>query len=453
MEKLAKYLTPDESAAFLKNLIEELGCQEVAVVRNLDYVFSPFEFYPMAPKVTQDLDEIVAFAVDMDGTSTTTEPLALHSLEYMVRRFTGRMTKTDWDGLDPILDYPHVIGNSNFRHTEFLVKRYGLLIDHDAFRSAFFESLLWTLCNMDDKQRVKDISQNAVNCGLGCVLEDPEFKSLLSTKNVNEDNVASLVKPFIKKYGKKFDYDNPSAMVSAALDIYYTRYHSILQQIENGDSERLSIELLGEGNRRLIEPMPGYAVFIALIRGWLGESAGLLLSELEHPEDTECAKRLSNLGKYFENKPAKIALVTASIAYEAHTVVREVFNVMREQVTRWPISTDMKRELKEKFGDYTAVYDGFVTASDSSELRLKPHRDLFSIGLYQMSIPKDDYCRCIGLEDTEPGVIALRAAGVGCAVALPNHDTSRQNYEAASHIVKGGLSELIVHHNLYLRHE
>ena len=34
----------------------------------------------------------------MDGTSTTTEPLALHSLEYMVRRFTGHMEKSDWEG-------------------------------------------------------------------------------------------------------------------------------------------------------------------------------------------------------------------------------------------------------------------------------------------------------------------------------------------------------------------
>ena len=61
--------------------------------------------------------------------------------------------------------------------------------------------------------------------------------------------------------------------------------------------------------------------------------------------------------------------------------------------------------------------------------------------MYQMGVPKDEYHFCVGLEDTEPGIIALRAAGVGCAVALPNRDTSRQNYAAATEIVRGGLPE------------
>lgn len=99
------------------------------------------------------LGRIVAYAVDMDGTSTTTEPLALHALEYMVRRFTGRLTPAEWPGLDEKLDYPHVIGNSNFRHTEFLVERYRENLDHDAFRQAFFEAVCWTLAVLDDTQR------------------------------------------------------------------------------------------------------------------------------------------------------------------------------------------------------------------------------------------------------------------------------------------------------------
>jgi beta-phosphoglucomutase-like phosphatase (HAD superfamily) len=65
-----------------------------------------------------------------------------------------------------------------------------------------------------------------------------------------------------------------------------------------------------------------------------------------------------------------------------------------------------------------------------------------------MSIAKSDYRFCIGLEDTEPGIIALRAAGIGCAVALPNRDTQRQDYTAATMIVRGGLPELILRRNL-----
>src|SRR5512140_1605347 len=112
-----------------------------ARVPNLDYVYSPFELFPLAPHCRPPLERIAAFAVDMDGTSTTTEPLALHALEYMVRRFTGRMTKGEWHGLDPVADHPYVIGNSNFRHTEFLVERYRADLNMDALREAFFEAL------------------------------------------------------------------------------------------------------------------------------------------------------------------------------------------------------------------------------------------------------------------------------------------------------------------------
>ncbi|MGC8861264.1 MAG: hypothetical protein ACP5R5_00655 [Armatimonadota bacterium] len=463
MSELVRYLTPPEAAESVTAYASELGITEFAAVRNLDYVFSPWELYPLAPRVEGDLDWIVAFAVDMDGTSTTTEPLALHALEYMVRRFTDRMAREDWPGLDPEKDYPYVIGNSNFRHTEFLVERYRDDLSLDALRSAFFESLLWTLANMEDPRRRDDVRATAIMCGVGAVLEDPQFLALAGSGDVDEESLPFRVEPFVRRYGARFRCRTLSEIVSAALDIYYMRYHSILRKVEAGRGHELSRELLGEGGRRLIEPMPGYAVFVALVKGWLGERAGDLYHELvcgssdKHPvwlpPERKGRARLASLGRRFQHSPAKIALVTASIAYEAHAVVKEVFSVMREQVAEWPLPKSERRKLIELFGDHTAVYDGFVNAGDSSEARLKPHRDLYSIALYQMSIPKHDYCRCVGIEDTEPGIIALRAAGVGCAVALPNRDTSGQDYRAASRVIRGGLPELILGHNLLLREE
>ena len=184
MSELAEYLTPEESAEFVKEMAGDLGISEFAVVRNLDYVFSPSEVYPLAPRVTGGLDRIVAFAVDMDGTSTTTEPLALHALEYMVRCFTGKMTECEWPGLDPKKDYPYVIGNSNFRHTEFLVRRYGADLNHEALRRAFFKSMLWTLANMEDRQRRKDVRLNATMCGVGAVLQDPRDRAHPQIRNM-----------------------------------------------------------------------------------------------------------------------------------------------------------------------------------------------------------------------------------------------------------------------------
>ncbi|MEP0767395.1 MAG: hypothetical protein HRF45_12770 [Fimbriimonadia bacterium] len=448
MESLARYLTPEEAADLLREQCRELGADEVAVVKNLDFVAAPFEFYPLAPRNPGPLERVAAFAVDMDGTSTTTEPLALHALEYMVRRVTGRMSKDQWSGLDPVRDHPFVIGNSNFRHTEFLLTRYRDWVKRELVAEAFIESALWTLSNMEDRRRREDVLLNATNCGLGAMLEDDNFRAATSEPGLEGERLAQECRTMTTRFATLFRPATFSAEVSASLDVYYTRYHTILQAVERGEGERLSHELLGEGGRRLIEPMPGYGVFLALIKGLLGEEAGRLAPVLGG-EDAE-TEIVAALGCRFAKAPAKIALVTASISYEAHAVVQEVFRVMAEEARQWDVSPETQERAVRAFSDHRAFYDGFVTASDSSEARLKPHRDLFSIALYQMGLRKDEYRYCIGLEDTEPGIIALRAAGVGCAVALPNHDTGRQDYRAAAHVLHGGLPELILRHNLLL---
>jgi hypothetical protein len=382
-----------------------------------------------------------------------------------VRRFTGRATPADWPGLDEKLDYPHVIGNSNFRHTEFLVERYRQHLNHEAFRQAFFEAVCWTLAVMDDPQRRRDVMQSARHCGLGDLLDDGDFGWLVSSSTVTAENVGRLVAPFVQRFGHAFRYDHLGQFVAAALDIYYLRYHSILRLIEQGRGEELSRELLGEGGRRLIEPMLGYDVFVPLIKGWLGyEIDGLyemLRGELlrdpsvDHSEaGFEAARpRFARLVEHFRRNPAKLALVTASISYEAHASMKEVMAVTCERVRGWPIARADRDHIAERLADHRAVFDGFVNASDACEHRLKPHRDLYSLALQRMSIPREDYRFCVGLEDTEPGIIALRAAGVGCAVALPNRDTSRQDYSAAAMVIKGGLPELILRCNLLLPDE
>lgn len=460
MSTLARYLSPEEAASLVKEMAGDMETSEMAAVRNLDYVPTPFEVYALAPRVTPPLDHVTAFLVDMDGTSTTTEPLALHSLEYMVRRFTGRLSKDEWPGLDPADDYPHIIGNSNFRHTEFLVDRYAAYLNEDALRQAFFEALVWTLRSMTDPQRLRDVALDARNCGLGPMLDDPGFRSTMKEGPIGADEAPAAAAPWMARYGERFGHGSRAALISAALDVYYYRYHSILRLVEHGEGQRLSRELLGEAGRRLVEPMPGYAVFFALVKGALGEEAARLAPEVRSllPEgsasrgltETDAEARLRELGRRYAGRPARIALVTASIAYETHATVAAIFEVMREQAAAWPVSAGTRERVLGLFSNYRDAYDGFVCATDSSEARLKPHRDLYTIALYQMSVPKDEYRCCVGLEDTEPGIISLRAAGIGCAVALPNHDTSRQDYRAAALTVKGGLPELMLTHNLMI---
>lgn len=460
--KLAHYPDVAAAAARLQEMAAGLGVTEFAQVRNLDYVFAPFELYPLAPRATLPLDHITAFAVDMDGTSTTTEPLALHALDYMVRRITGRLTPADWPGLDEHADLPHVIGNSNFRHTEFLLQRYGAALDQAAFTQAFFEALTWTLACMTDTQRRRDVEQNARNCGLAELLTQQDFRQLVKAGGVTADNVAEYVRPLVARFGAAFRPGHEAERVAAALDIYYLRYHAILQELEAGRGDRLAAELLGAGGRRLVEPMPGYEVFVPLIKGWLGPEiealweplrANLLAQpELGHTaaELDACRPRLAKLAERFRQRPAKLALVTASIAYEAHACMREVIAVLAQDVQSWQVPDAVKDRLGAALADYRTVFDGFVCASDAWEARLKPHRDLYALSLFQMSVPRAEYPFVVGLEDTEPGCISLRAAGIGCAVALPNHDTRRQDYAAATAVVRGGLPELMVVRNLLL---
>jgi hypothetical protein len=93
MDELARYLGVRQAGKRLAEACAETGSTELAQVRNLDFVFAHYELYALAPHVRPPLPRIAAFAIDMDGTSTTTEPLALHALEYMVRRITGRPEK------------------------------------------------------------------------------------------------------------------------------------------------------------------------------------------------------------------------------------------------------------------------------------------------------------------------------------------------------------------------
>lgn len=455
MERIAEYLTPREAADRLVELAAAMGCSEVAAVRNLALVPTARELYLLAPHAPLPAPAVHAFAVDMDGTSTTTEPLALHALEYMVRRITGRMARAAWPGLDAKLDIPFVIGNSNFRHTEFLLQRYRNAIDPAAFRASVMEAWLWTLIAMRDRQRLAEVRRNMINCGAGVVLEDEEVRAAVATPPAPEQR-SHLISRLTARYAALVQPPHAGAEVAAALDVYYHRYHDLLQHIEQGEGEKLARELLG-GAQHLIAPMPGYGIFVCVIKGWLDDEAARALAPLlrcAHPRDpvprAGDADVLARLARHFRAHPAKLALVTASIAYEAHVSMKEVMRVVRDEMAVWPLPPEQREQLRARVSDYRSVFDGFVTASDAWEARLKPHRDLYSIAMYQMSIPVECYQQCMAIEDTEPGIIAARAAGFGIAIALPNHDTTRQNYEKAARVLHGGLPELLLDHHLML---
>ena len=440
------------------------NAQEFVIIQNPDYVYPEIEITPMAKKITGPVDHLVAAVMDMDGTTTTTETLCIHSLEYMVRRISNRPDKKVWKGLDERIDYPHIIGNSTTRHVEYLIEKYKSHIDRTAFRSSYLAAAIWFLVYGKDPNRVREVQNNLTNLGCKELLQDKRLRGLISRKEPTTGAFKKAMDDLMETFVDRVSIRSRTDQVRAAIDVYYQRYHEILGATKEGQGNQLAEQLLGrKSHAHLIEPMPGIAEFIALIKGWLGEEAPKFYPALRDqlaeklPEtvreiDTEKAKiKLQFLGRHFQINPLKIAIVTSSIQYEADIVLGEVFRVITEQIEKWPVSTEKKAFLQQKFSDYQHIYDGFVTATDSSEIRLKPHRDLYSLALHQLGIPKEQFHQVMGFEDSESGTIAIRTAGIGLCLAVPFSETQHHDFTAASFILKGGLPETILKYNVFLK--
>ncbi|MCB9784096.1 MAG: hypothetical protein H6751_14120 [Candidatus Omnitrophica bacterium] len=431
-------------------------CDDYAVIQNPSYVHPPFELCPLTPKKMTLEKGPRAMVMDMDGTTTTTEALCLHSLETMVRRITGRLSEEEWEGLNSETDYPHIIGNSTTKHVEYLVRTYQGAIDPVSMRTWAVRQSAWTLVNGQDENRTNEVMGNLRALGAGGLLEDAGFRDSI----LGAEDLEDLPSKFFSDLGERYligcDLNDFTNQVRLSVDIYYHRYHEILRELQLGEGALLSREILGSSDHRLIEPMPGVGVFLALIKGWLGKEAADLADLVQGhlaSEVSEGKERLIELGRRFEKTPAKVAVVTSSIRYEADIVLNEVFGVLRKEIHGWPISEERKEKILLHFSSPEQYYDAIITASDSSEIRLKPHRDLYSLALHRLGVPVEQFDQVIGFEDSESGVIAIRAAGIPLCVAVPFAETGGHSFDAASHVCQGGLPEVLLEHGLFLDRE
>jgi beta-phosphoglucomutase-like phosphatase (HAD superfamily) len=414
-------------------------------------VFPEREIVPLGLK-SPTVPSLQAIVCDMDGTTTTTEVLCIHSLETMVRRITGRLDLQSWAGLTPD-DYPHIIGNSTTRHVEYLLNQYRPHIQPALVADSFLNAAFWFFAFGRDARRVAEVAENFKRF-TGISRKETELSQAISQWQVQGAIPKDALAHWKAKLLKKMQIEPGVAETNAAIDIYYQRYHEILNAIDDGQP----ITGFGDGEAsgsRFISPMPGVALFLALIKGWLPENSQSLLPLLKPAEldmDVNMAEEnWVSLMAHFRKSPVKIALVTSSIFWEADIVMRQLFAGIREELAAWHLGDKQIHELQNHFSHYEAVYDAFVTASDSHEIRLKPHRDLYSIALRQMGVKPEDFNKVVGFEDSASGIFAIRAAGVGCAVALPFHQTANHNFSPAAHILKGALPEAILCHQLFLK--
>jgi hypothetical protein len=365
MKDLDRFIDSEKAAEVIRMMGDEF-----AVVKNPSYIHPAIELYPLAEKITGPVSKLKAAVMDMDGTTTTTEALCIHSLEYMVRKITGRMSEEEWRGLDRRKDYPNIIGNSTTKHVEYLITSYQNTIDQKALCINYLRSAIWTLVHSRDSGRLGDVTSNLLNLGSKDMLKRIPVDELKDLKEKDPNKYEKMAHRVAGSYVNQIRIHSHTDRVRAGIDIYYHRYHEILSKIQEGKGEVLAEELLGEPGKHLIEPMKGIGVFIALIKGWLGEEIINLLSGLKNelmeiqpdtevPDENSLEIDLKKIGVRFEQNPAKVAVVTSSILYEAEIVMSEVFRVLHSEIEAWPVSETRKRMLLDKFSSLENIYDNF----------------------------------------------------------------------------------------------
>lgn len=446
-----KYIDKAEVPFIMNGLSDEF-----ALIENPGYIFPKFEVVPLAKK-TRSITGLEAVVMDMDGTTTTTEVLCIHSLEYMVRQITGRMSYNVWEGLDEQRDYPHIIGNSTTKHVEYLIKTYRDNIQIDDLKRAFIIAAVRTISFGKDHNRVAEVKNNLDSVGLSKIQFSSELEAIIKSGSYNFEQCPE-VKTLINQNINEFRIETETEVVRAAIDIYYSRYHEILSLILDGKADKVIEELNLPKGRHLIEPMPGALLMLLLLKGKLKgkvlKMKKYILSHLKYLNDDTAdidleLGFLQHLASKFEQNPVRIAVVTSSIRYEADIVLAQVFKVFREELQNTGLTGAELEELINLFSDHNLFYDAVITATDSSEIRLKPFRDLYSMALHKLAVPLDHFDRVIGFEDSESGNLAIRAAGIGLAVAVPFAQTAGHNLSAASYVAQHGLPEVIFKKHLF----
>jgi len=247
-----------------KQLVSKLG-DDFAVVNNPGFIHPDYELYPLAPKIKKPVESLTAAVMDMDGTTTTTEALCIHSLEFMVRRLSARITKDQWKGLDSVKDYPHIIGNSTTKHIEYLIDKYQKSFKNKLVFKSFLYAAGWTIVYGKDTKRKEEVIQNLNDLNCSQLIDDERLQKLNPLTLPDDEDEEQLSEYFYSKYKSQINKFNFNSLVRIGIDVYYQRYHEILERIKLGEGRFIAEELFVNADKHLIESMPGIEIFLPMI--------------------------------------------------------------------------------------------------------------------------------------------------------------------------------------------
>ena len=436
---LLQYLT--EAQAGLNAMGEEF-----ALITNAPGIFPPRELVPLGAKFARLDGPPAAIFLDMDGTTTFTEPLFLHGVEEVVRRSTGWRTKEEWAGINPERDYPNIVGYSTLRNLEYLYDS----VAHAIKPVLFFDAVMKGLIFLSEHHVPEDIHFRIETLTNAYGME--AWREYAKNPQRADADGESLIQQCVQCYSSI----GQEMFAHFGLMIFYADYIDILERVNRGEGASVSQLIYGDPRVPAVDAMPGIALLCALAKGWIPEACAVELARfihLAHPAislEHDLGDTLTRLCRVFTTNPIPVALVTSSGAHETNMVLQSVFLALREEVSAWPLSAESKTKILAGFTSHKGYFDTIVTCDDVIEGRTKPYRDPYTLALTRLGLDGHDAPRVIGFEDTEAGIIAQRGAGVGIPCAVPIEHTLGQDFQAAAHILKSGILEAIGKHGLFI---
>jgi hypothetical protein len=226
-------------------------------------------------------------------------------------------------------------------------------------------------------------------------------------------------------------------------------------------------EILGPGSSRLVGPCRPWGGCFSRCSGGLlsahaGAFAGWLAAHLEQagcltpPPSGEARALPGGWGGISPRGPPNYALVTSSIAYEAHLVLlARSSGCCALKFPAWPVPQGLRDTLLEAFADPWC----FMMPSSrppTQRDRLNPTATSTNPSpctSWAFTTP-EDFDRVAGFEDSESGTIAIRAAGIGLSWrAALRDDRGATVFKPPPRCAPGGLATSDAGKRLFLNGE
>lgn len=417
-----------------------------ACIPNAPGIFPPREIVPLGATFRRLEGPPAAIFLDMDGTTTYTEPLFLHDVEEVVRRTTGWRTKEAWAGIDPARDYPNIVGYSTIRNLEYLYESVGHAVRPDLFFAETLQALIFLAEHHLPPQihaQIQTLTGIFAMEAWWCLAKDPQRDSAHGD---------ALIQEAIQR----FPVITLEMFANFGLMIFYADYIDILERVNRGEGQAVAEFIYGDPTVPPINAMPGVALLCALAKGWIPEASAPALAAAirrtypQMPVEGDLGETLARLCRVFRDAPIPVALITSSGAHETNLLLQAVFQALRAEADTWPLDDGAKETIRKGFESHRSYFNTIVTCDDVIEGRTKPYRDPYTLALARLGMDGRNAPRVIGFEDTEVGIIAQRGAGIGIPCAVPIEHTLGQDFQAAAYVLHGGVLEAIGKHGLFI---